>query len=46
MKTDLLPELTFVSSAGPIITPLVQSGKLKIVAARYDLDTGKVELLK
>jgi carbonic anhydrase len=29
----------------PILAEAVQSGKLKIVAARYDLDTGKVELL-
>jgi carbonic anhydrase len=31
--------------ATPILAERVQSGKLKIVAARYDLDTGKVEVL-
>ena len=35
-----------LQSAGPIITPLVQSGELKIVPAYYSLDTGQVELLK
>lgn len=29
----------------PILAERVQSGKLKIVAGRYDLETGKVELL-
>ena len=31
--------------AKPILAERVQAGKLKIVAARYDLDTGKVEVL-
>jgi carbonic anhydrase len=35
-----------VQSSSPIIVPRVQSGQVKIVAARYDLETGKVELLK
>ena len=34
-----------LQNAEPILAERVQSGKLKIVAARYDLDTGKVELL-
>jgi carbonic anhydrase len=34
-----------LQNAKPILAERVQSGKLKIVAARYDLDTGKVELL-
>jgi carbonic anhydrase len=32
-----------LSAAGPILADLVKAGKLKIVAARYDLDDGKVE---
>src|SRR5271165_366297 len=32
-------------AAKPVLAERVQSGNLKIVAARYDLDTGKVELL-
>ena len=35
-----------LQSAGPIIAPRVQSGKVKVVAASYSLDTGQVELLK
>jgi carbonic anhydrase len=30
----------------PILSEAVKDGKLKVVAARYDLDTGRVELLK
>jgi carbonic anhydrase len=35
-----------LQTTGPIITPRVQSGEVKIVAAYYSLDTGQVELLK
>ena len=35
-----------LQSTGTIITPRVQSGEVKIVAAYYSLDTGQVELLK
>jgi len=35
-----------LQTSGPIITPRVQSGEVKIVAAYYSLDTGQVELLK
>jgi carbonic anhydrase len=34
-----------LQNAGPILKQAVQSGALKIVAARYDLHTGKVSLL-
>lgn len=34
-----------LQEAQPILAERVHSGKLKIVAARYDLDTGKVDLL-
>ena len=34
-----------LQASGPILKEAVQSGKLKIVAARYELDTGKVSLL-
>ena len=33
-------------SSEPILAPLVKSGKLKVVGGRYDLQTGKVVLLK
>src|SRR5262245_33715124 len=34
-----------LGTASPILSHLVKAGKLKIVAARYDLDEGKVEYL-
>jgi len=34
-----------LQSKGPIIAPRVQSGKVKVLAARYDLESGQVELL-
>src|SRR5215467_14434721 len=35
-----------LQTTGPIITPRVQSGDVKIVPAYYSLDTGQVELIK
>jgi len=32
-------------TCGPIIAEAVKAGKVKVVAARYDLDSGRVELL-
>lgn len=34
-----------IGAASPIVSKLVNAGKVKIVAGRYDLDDGKVELL-
>ena len=34
-----------LNQAGPILSELVKAGKLKVVGARYDLDTGLVELV-
>jgi carbonic anhydrase len=34
-----------LTTASPILSHLIKDGKLKIVAARYDLDEGKVEYL-
>ena len=34
-----------LATASPILSHLVKDGKLKVVAARYDLDDGKVEYL-
>lgn len=31
--------------AGPVFAPLLEEGKLKIVGARYDLDTGEAQLV-
>lgn len=35
-----------LQGTAPILSSHVQSGKLQIIPARYDLDSGKVELLK
>jgi len=34
-----------LKGAAPILAPAVQGGKVKVVGAYYDLDTGKVSLL-
>jgi carbonic anhydrase len=34
-----------VQSSTPVLAPLVGKGRVKVVGARYDLDTGAVELL-
>lgn len=34
-----------LQASGPILKEAIRSGKLKIVAARYDLDSGKVSML-
>ncbi len=34
-----------LQTAKPVLSELIKAGKLKVVGARYDLDTGKVELL-
>lgn len=35
-----------ISAANPVLKPMVASGKIRVVAARYDLDSGRVEFLK
>jgi len=35
-----------VSESKPVLSHLVEESKLKVVGARYDLDTGEVEILK
>jgi carbonic anhydrase len=34
-----------IRTQSPIVSALVKSGKVKVVAARYDLDEGRVEYL-
>jgi hypothetical protein len=34
-----------IAPSAPSLAPLVQKGRVKVVAARYDLDTGNVEIL-
>ncbi|MCA1406485.1 carbonic anhydrase [Ensifer sp. IC3342] len=38
-------QATLISQASPIIAGAIKEGKLKVVAARYDIASGKVELL-
>ena len=46
VRTNAVDIAKRLQKTAPIIAPRVQSGKAKVVAARYDLDTGGVELLK
>jgi carbonic anhydrase len=34
-----------VATSAPVLAPLVKNGRVKVVGARYDLDTGAVEIL-
>ena len=34
-----------LKASAPVLAPLVKSGELKVVGARYDLDDGKVEIV-
>jgi carbonic anhydrase len=36
---------TYIENSSPLIADLVRKGAVKVVAARYDLDEGRVELL-
>ena len=45
MRAQALDVARQLQEAEPILAERVQSGKLKIVAARYDLDSGKIEML-
>jgi carbonic anhydrase len=46
VRAQALDVVKQLKSTGPIIAERVQSGKVTVVGARYDLHTGKVELLK
>ena len=35
----------FAEYDAPVLEPLVKSGELKVIGARYDLDDGKVEIV-
>jgi carbonic anhydrase len=45
MRESAKRTATQVATKSPIIAPLVKSGTVKVLAARYDLDDGKVEYL-
>lgn len=46
VRANALRMVAILLHVEPIISEAEQSGKLKIVAARYDLGTGQVEILK
>lgn len=45
VRAQAIEVATQLRNAGPILNKAVSEGKLKIVAARYDLDTGKVTII-
>ncbi len=46
MRANAMNVARQISGTGPVIAQYVQEGKVKVVAARYDLDTGRIEILK
>jgi carbonic anhydrase len=46
VKSNALLVVKQLGNSEPILKEIVNKGKLKIVGARYDLDDGKVEILK
>ncbi len=46
VKANILTVVEKLKNSEPILAELVKSGKLTIIPARYDLDSGAVELLK
>lgn len=46
VRANALRVAEILSHVEPVIKPAVQAGRLSIVAARYDLATGRVEVLK
>jgi carbonic anhydrase len=45
MRANVRETVRHLRSSDPILSHLVHDGKLKIVGGRYDLDSGKVEIL-
>lgn len=46
IKTNALFQARMLQEASPVIAGLVKQGRLKVVAAYYDLATGKVSVLR
>ena len=46
VRANTLRVARLLRTSTPVLAERVKSGKLKIVAARYDLDTGQVEILE
>ncbi len=45
VRANVSRVVTQLRHAGPLLAELVEAGKVKVVGARYDLDTGVVEFL-
>jgi carbonic anhydrase len=45
VRVNVAASVRDIAGAAPVLAPLVQKGRIKVVGARYDLDTGAVELL-
>jgi carbonic anhydrase len=45
VRANVAASVKDVASSQPVMAPMIQTGKVKVVGARYDLDTGAVELL-
>jgi carbonic anhydrase len=45
IKANAAFQATTLSQSSPLLAPMVKEGKLKVVAAYYDLATGKVKLV-
>ena len=45
VRANVAASVREVQASTPVLAPLVQKGRLKVVGARYDLDTGAVELV-
>jgi carbonic anhydrase len=45
VRANVAASVKEVQAAKPLLAPLVQKGSVKVVGARYDLDSGAVELL-
>jgi len=45
IRQNVIDVVTLLRADQPVLAPLVQSGKIRVVGACYNLDTGEVELL-
>lgn len=46
VRAQVLEVTAQLQKAGPVLADRVKAGKLKVVGARYDLDTGRVEIVE
>jgi len=45
VRANIAASVRDIVTSAPVLAPLVKSGRVKVVGARYDLDSGAVELL-